>query len=104
MRTPLNLSSDKTGSVLPFAALILAALLGIVGLSFDLGRHYILSTELQQAADAAALAGAYQLDPFDQPANVVTRVNAAVKATPIVVNSQKVGKTPGVITIASVTL
>ena len=102
MRTPLKLSSDKAGSVLPFAALILAALLGIVGLSFDLGRHYILATELQQAADAAALAGAYQLDAYDQPATVLARVTAAVKTTPIVVNSQKVGSSPGVITIASV--
>jgi Flp pilus assembly protein TadG len=104
MRTRLKLSSDKTGSVLPFAALFLAGLLGVVGLSVDLGRHYILSTELQQAADAAALAGAYQLDAYGQPATVIARVTAAVQGTPLVTNSQKLGSTPGIITISSVTL
>ena len=54
---------NDDGAVLPWVALMLTAMLGIVGLSFDLGRHYVVSTELQKAADAAALAGAYQLDP-----------------------------------------
>jgi hypothetical protein len=104
MRQLSDLSSHKTGSVLPFAALIMAALLGIVGLSFDLGRHYILSTELQKAADAAALAGAYQLDAYEPPATVLARVTAAVQGAPLVANSQKLGASPGAIVISSVTL
>ena len=40
----------------------IAAMVGIVALSLDLGRTAITDTELKWAADAAALAGARQLD------------------------------------------
>ena len=46
------------GATLVYVALMIFVMLGVIGLSYDLGRHYILSSELQKAADAAAVAGA----------------------------------------------
>ena len=46
-------------------AIMLTALGGVVALSFDLGRMWNLSTELQTAVDAGALAGATQLNGDD---------------------------------------
>lgn len=42
--------------------LALAVLIGIVGLALDLGRMYVVKTELQNAADACALAAARELN------------------------------------------
>src|SRR5262245_38436993 len=50
------------GAVAPTVALSLFALLGIGGIAFDYARLASLDTELQQAADQAALAAATQLD------------------------------------------
>ena len=44
-------------------------LVGILALSIDLSRAYNLSTELDNAADAYALAGATQLDPPGMPSH-----------------------------------
>lgn len=43
-------------------AAVLAGLLGLVGLVFDFGRGWVYQTDLQAAVDAAAIAGATQLD------------------------------------------
>lgn len=53
--------SDE-GSILVFFAVALAVILGIVGLSFDLGRIAITQTELQSYADNVALSAAGELD------------------------------------------
>ena len=50
------------GAVAVVLAAILAGLLGLVGLVFDFGRGWIAQSELQAEVDAAALAGATQLD------------------------------------------
>jgi hypothetical protein len=52
----------ERGAVSAILVVILVALLGLVGLVFDLARGWIYQTELQSVADAAALAGATQLD------------------------------------------
>mgnify|MGYP002622174714 FL=1 len=52
----------ERGAVSAILVVILVALLGLVGLVFDLARGWINQTELQAVADAAALAGATQLD------------------------------------------
>ena len=88
---------DREGATLAYIALLLTAMLGVVGLSYDLGRHYILSTELQKAADAAALAGAYQLDELGDQSLVVARVNTAVTTTRVTQNTQKLGATAGTV-------
>ena len=50
------------GVIAVMLAIMLAAILGVMALAVDLGRAWNLQTELQNAADAAALAGATQLD------------------------------------------
>jgi hypothetical protein len=55
------LSSDR-GAVGVYYGILMAILLGAMALAFDLGRLFTLNTELQSHADAAALAGAAELD------------------------------------------
>ena len=55
----------EDGIVSVVTAIAVFALLGIAALSFDLGRAWNLDTQLQNAADAAALACASQLDRTD---------------------------------------
>jgi len=52
----------ERGSILVITALSLVALVGFVGLALDLGHLYVVKTELQNAADAAALAAAEMMD------------------------------------------
>ncbi len=53
--------SQKGFSLLAMA-MILPALIGATGLAVDLGRIFVTKTELQNFADAAALAAAFELD------------------------------------------
>ena len=55
-------ATREQGGTAVIATLALTALIGAAALVVDLGRFYNLDTELQNAADAAALAGATQLD------------------------------------------
>lgn len=54
--------SRQQGAVVIIVALSLVVLIGMLGLVLDLGRLYVAKTDLQNAADAAALSGASQLD------------------------------------------
>ncbi len=67
VRTPSarSFSRDEGGAVAVLLALMLAALLGMMGLAMDLGKVWNLETQLQHAADAGALAGVTQLDGSD---------------------------------------
>jgi len=51
----------RRGAIIPLAALLLVFLLGMVAFSVDMGYVVLAETELQSAADAAALAGSEQL-------------------------------------------
>ncbi len=63
MSRPLrSLVRDVRGAVAVYVAIVSPALLGIGALSIDLGRLMTVNTELQSAADAAALAGAAAKD------------------------------------------
>lgn len=53
------------GVVLIFVLLTIIPLIGLIGLIVDIGRYYILSRQLQNAADSAALAGAHMLRSCD---------------------------------------
>jgi len=57
-----RLTGTKRGAVAPTVALSLFALIGMGGIAFDYAHLADLDTELQQAADEAALAAATQLD------------------------------------------
>ena len=56
----LNIKKER-GAVAVLVALSMALLIGFVGLALDLGRLYVAKTELQNSADACALAAAREL-------------------------------------------
>jgi len=64
----------QLGAVAPATALSAAVLLGLLGIVVDLGRLYVVKTELQNAADACALAASLELDGN---ANALTRAENA---------------------------
>ncbi len=53
---------DERGNVIIYVSVSIATLMGMIGLALDGGRAMITHSEAQSAADAAALAGASQLD------------------------------------------
>ncbi len=55
------MQSKRRGVVAPFAAFLIVGLLAMMAFSIDLGYVVAVKSELQNAADAAALAGAEQL-------------------------------------------
>src|SRR2546423_3468163 len=54
--------SRERGIALLATAFGLVAIIGIAGISVDLGRMYIVKGELQAYTDAASISGALQLD------------------------------------------
>jgi len=56
-----RLASER-GSVMIMTAILMAGIILAVGLCIDVARVYMVRTELQNAADAAALAAARELD------------------------------------------
>jgi len=61
-RSGQNLLKNTKGSVAPTIALALVGLIAAAGIAFDYSRMATMHTELQDAADQAALAAASQLD------------------------------------------
>ena len=76
-----DLNRATEGAVAPTAALSLFALIAAGGIAFDYARLASLDTELQQAADQAALAAATQLD-----GTVNSRARADAAARQLVAN------------------
>jgi hypothetical protein len=50
--------NDENGQTLPFLALLMVGMIGVSGLVVDVGRAYVVRGELQNSANAAALAAA----------------------------------------------
>ncbi len=71
---PKALWHDESGAIAPTFALALVGLISVGGLAFDYARLAAMDTELQNAADQAALAAASQLDGT---AGACTRASAA---------------------------
>ena len=71
-----HLWSDQSGAIAAVYALALPALIAVGGIAFDYARMASLDTELQNAADQAALAAVTQLD---QTATSCTRAVAAAR-------------------------
>ena len=76
----------ERGSILVITALSLVALVGFVGLALDLGHLYVVKTELQNAADAAALAAA---EMMDKSTDSLIKARTAAMAVPNKFNFQK---------------
>lgn len=53
---------DESGVALVWVSLFILVILGVIGLAIDGGRFFNLNSDLQHIADAAALAGAKELD------------------------------------------
>ncbi|MBL0925051.1 MAG: hypothetical protein IBJ12_11375 [Sphingomonadaceae bacterium] len=87
-----HLWSDQSGAIAAVYALALPALIVCGGIAFDYARLAAMDTELQNAADQAALAAATQLD---QGATACARASAAgfslVSNTPLFTNEPSPG-------------
>ncbi len=57
-----RIRKDERGHVLIYFTMLLPVAVGIIGLALDGGSFYHLNSDLQELADAAALAGAAELD------------------------------------------
>lgn len=55
-------TGNRRGIAIIYVALLMFALIAFAGLAIDIGYKYLVWTELQNAADSAALAGAAKLD------------------------------------------
>jgi len=71
-----NLARKTDGAAAPTVALLIFVLVAMAGIGFDYSRLASLDTELQNAADQAALAAASQLD---QEAGTIDRATAAAE-------------------------
>lgn len=60
-----GLIKDEAGSVLAYMSVLIPVMMGVIGLAVDASRLYIVNTEQKDLADAAAIAGAYELDGSD---------------------------------------
>src|SRR6478736_4791201 len=56
------LKDDTTGIILPYVTMMLVVIIGVALLALDGARYMSLQTQLQNGADALALAGAAELD------------------------------------------
>jgi Flp pilus assembly protein TadG len=91
-----RLRADESGNVIIYVSIAAAAILGMAGLALDGSRAMITHSEAQAAADAAALAGASQLDG---QAGACDRAKAEAAA---VANQQRFATGgPAAVTIAS---
>lgn len=70
----------QRGVVLIWFALFLPVLIGFIALAVDVSRLYLIRVELQNAADAAALAGTYKYaDGADSTAAKIKAENLATR-------------------------
>lgn len=86
------LPGDDEGAIIVFWAVSLAAILGIVAMSFDFGQKAATQSELQSFADQVALAAAGELDG---EADAITRATAA--AANMIIDSQTFATGPQVL-------
>jgi Flp pilus assembly protein TadG len=74
--------SDQRGQVLPWVALGMVLFLGMSGLTVDLGRAYILRSQLQASSNAAALAAAgevYNTSSTDNASTIASSYSSGAK-------------------------
>ena len=95
---PIRRKENERGSILIMTALSMLLLLLMVGLCIDVSRVYAVRAELQNAADAAALTAAAQLN--GGAGGIDNAVDRAMGSTAIV-NTQGFGKAN--VTISSIT-
>jgi Flp pilus assembly protein TadG len=84
-----NFARDTSGAVAPLFAAALIGLVGAGALAWDVSRGYAMRDELEAAVDAAALAGATQLDGGSDS---ITRATTAAQGA-LVQNAKRMGDT-----------
>lgn len=94
-----RLWSDQEGVTLVYVTLIAAVLMGLAGLVIDGARLVTTNTQLQSAADAAALAAATQLD--GRP-DAITRATNAAQSSSLIQNTQTFATGSPNVTIAQI--
>jgi hypothetical protein len=75
-----NIVYDQRGQVLPWAAFMILTMLGMGGMVLDVGRAYVARTNLQNAANSAALAAAgvvYNTSSTDDANSVANTYSAS---------------------------
>ncbi|MES2071435.1 MAG: pilus assembly protein TadG-related protein [Pseudomonadota bacterium] len=98
MKRPSPANHLQRGSVAIMLALCLAVLFGFMGLAVDLSQTYDRKTELQNIADAAALAGAKELNgQLSGINNAITKAQTFAQS-----NSYKFGSAQVVLNEASI--
>lgn len=75
MRKTIRIIKNEDGQVLLLVALMMVVLIGLVALTIDFGQVYVTKAKLQNAADAASLAGVQKLP--DKNAAEDTAINYA---------------------------
>lgn len=73
-----NFLKSESGAIVPYAAIFATVAIAAGGLGVDFGRMAVLRTQMQDRADAGALAGAAQVDG---------RANAQARATTIAMDA-----------------
>src|SRR5437762_10708982 len=89
---------NSEGAVAPTVALSLIGLVAIGGVAFDYAHLAAMDTELQQAADQAALAAATQLDG---QTGAIARATAAAQS--LITNKTLLASGGGAVTIPTLT-
>ncbi|MFH1562451.1 MAG: TadE/TadG family type IV pilus assembly protein [Nitrospirota bacterium] len=78
----------ERGQVVIFVALFMMVFLGVAALSVDVGRVYLFHAQLQNALDAACLAGAWQLP--ESPGSATTEATRLAQANGFQINTQEI--------------
>ena len=99
MKTGGGLKNRQGGAVAVTVGVSMVMLIGFLALVIDLGHLYITKTELQNAADAAALAGAKELN--GKASGVA---NAVTKATEIAAQNRYDFSKPVDITVDNISV
>lgn len=73
---PLPRRHHQRGAVVIVLGVTIVMLIGFAGLAIDLGRFFVIKSELQNAMDACALSAASQLSPKSNNANTIAKVVA----------------------------
>jgi len=101
MELRLSLRRSQRGAVAVMVALLIVALIGLLGIVIDLSNLYVRKTELQNAADAAALAGARLIN--GSASGLEAAVNSPRGAIAIAAaNGSDLAKLPVAITAANI--
>lgn len=95
----LTILGDQKGLALIYIALLMVAICGFIGLAVDMGYMYVAKGQLQNAADAAALAGASGLPDQTDARN---KAKSFAEINPVVPGPDtKVAVSPGDITLGN---